>query len=139
MIIKTEKIVYKEITNPQDIAEILKKILKSEDPIDQDKEHFWSIGLNNRNQIVYIELVSLGTLNSSLVHPRETFRLAIMKGVASIMVAHNHPSGDTTPSMEDILLTKRLNEAGKIIGIDLIDHIIISKTSFISFKEKKLI
>jgi len=126
------------ITNPEKVAKILQKILKTEGRIDQDKEHFWVVGLNPRNVIKYLELVSLGTLDANLVHPREVFRLAIMKAVAQIVIAHNHPSDDPEPSEADLEITKRLEEAGKILGIEVIDHIIIAGKEFASFKDKKL-
>lgn len=115
------------ITNPEQIAEIFETIQKTEDEIDRMKEKCWVVGLNTRNFIVYVELVSLGTLNSSLVHPREVFRFAIMKAVSGIIVVHNHPSGDMNPSDDDLSLTRRLYDAGKILGIDLHDHIIIAE------------
>ncbi len=112
----------------QDVAEIFDTILKSEDEIDREKEHFWVIGLDAQNIIKYIELVSLGTLNSCLVHPREVFRLAILKAVAGIIILHNHPSGNVSPSNEDINVKERIKQAGEIIGITLMDSIIISGT-----------
>lgn len=136
MLIKCKK---KAIGNSDELAEVLIAILKSEDKIDRDKEHFWSIGLNCRSIIQYVELVSLGTLTASIVHPRETFGLAVMKRVASIIIAHNHPSGDPEPSEEDLLITKRLTEAGKILGIEVLDHIIISGKNHFSFNGKGLI
>ena len=131
----------KTIHFPKDIVEIMVRILNREDEIDRKKEHFWTVGLDSRNCIVYIELVSLGTLTASLVHPRETFRLAVMKGVASLMMIHNHPSGDSSPSGDDIDLTKRMVEAGKILGIEILDHIIITEREdkFFSFKEHKML
>ena len=99
---------------------------------DQLKEHFWAVGVNARNTIQYIELVSLGTLNASLVHPRESFRLAIQKSVACIFFVHNHPSGDAEPSAEDRAVTRRLKEAGEILGIQVVDHLVITATSFSS-------
>ena len=127
------------IKTPSQIAEILNKILSQEERYDQDKEHFYTIGLNARNIICYIELVSLGTLNANLSHPREIFRLAVRKGVASIMVAHNHPSNDSRPSSDDVEITKQLIEAGKILGIDMIDHIILTTDGYLSFREKGLL
>ncbi len=121
------------VKSAEDIANILFAVLASEDPIDQQKEHFWAIGLNGRNTIKYIELVSLGLVDRSLVHPRETFRLAIFEGVEAVIVAHNHPSGDPKPSREDGEVTKNLVEAGKIIGIKVLDHIIIGENIFYSF------
>ncbi|MDK2791596.1 MAG: repair protein RadC [Deferribacteres bacterium] len=128
----------KKIKSPRDIAEILQKILSSEDIIDQEKEHFWVIGLKTNNQIKYIELVSLGSLNETIVYPRETFRLAIMKGVNSIIVAHNHPSNEIEFSRNDIQITKRLKECGEILGIQLLDHILITTSSYLSMKQEGL-
>ncbi|HHT20803.1 MAG TPA: hypothetical protein GXZ74_05150 [Tissierellia bacterium] len=92
----------------------------------QSKENFVVIGVNIKNKPVFIESVSLGTINTSIVHPREVFRNAIRNNVVAIFVSHNHPSGDTAPSAEDIQVTKRLVEAGKIIGIPVLDHVIVS-------------
>jgi DNA repair protein RadC len=124
------------ITNPEQIAEIFQAIQRAENEIDRMKEKCWVVGLNTKNFIIYVELVSMGTLNASLVHPREVFRFAIMKGgVSGILAVHSHPSGDPEPSEDDIAITKRLHDAGKILGIDLIDHIIVTDgPAFISFK-----
>ena len=127
------------ISKPEDIAKILQAILKSEDKIDQDKEHFYAIHLNSRNIIKLIELVSLGTLDSGLIGPRETFRRAVIEGIAQIMVAHNHPSGETDPSEADIIITRKLEEAGKILDIELLDHIIFTADSFLSMKEERIL
>ena len=129
----------KEIVKPDDIYRILTDFLKSEDKVDQDKEHFWVFHLDCRNKIKLLELVSLGTLNSSLVHPREVFTRAVGERSAQIIIAHNHPSGEATPSEDDISITKRLVKAGEILGIELLDHIVITQSSFTSFKEKSLI
>jgi len=115
----------KRFTRPEDIAEIIRTILSKESEFDQQKEHFWVLGVNVKKVIQYIELVSLGSLSESIVHPRETFRFAVLKGVASIFIVHNHPAGDVEPSRADILITERLKKAGDIIGIKLLDHIII--------------
>jgi len=139
VIIKVKGENKKSIHNPQELFEILQKVLLAENRIDQDKEHFWSIGVDTRNRIKYIELVSLGTLNSSLVHPREMFRLAVIKGVASVILAHNHPSGDVEPSGTDLEVTNRLVKAGEILGIGVLDHIIISKDTYYSFADNNLI
>ena len=104
-----------------------------------DREHFRALLLNTRNQVIGTDKVSVGTLNSSTVHPRELFRNAIKRSAASVILVHNHPSGDPTPSREDIDITRRLIEAGKIIGIDVLDHIIIGDNKFTSFKAKGLI
>lgn len=140
----TEKPV--KVSTAESVYKIMSAILEREEGIDQEKEHFWVIGLNGRLVTKYIELVSLGTLNQSLVHPREVFRLAIMKGVASILLCHNHPSNAVDPSEDDLIITKRLVEAGKLLGIELIDHIIIGqphnedyKPLYLSLKEKGVI
>lgn len=134
MIISEHK---KRITNSEDIAVIMSCILSQESEYDQQKEHFWVLGTNVKNVIQYIDLVSLGTLDSSLVHPRETFRLAILKGVARIFCVHNHPGGDVEPSAADIKITEQLIKAGNIIGIKLLDHIIIANgtTEYKSFQK----
>jgi DNA repair protein RadC len=137
MLVKARK---QTVSNPRTVQEVLSKVLNSENEVDRMKEHFWVIGLSTRNAIQYIDLVSLGTLNASLVHPREVFRFSILKAVSSIILSHNHPSGDSEPSEEDLRITKRLVEAGKIIGIDVLDHIVIgSRDSFCSFKERGII
>jgi len=135
MIISAKK---KKITSSIEIASALKAILMAENEVDRDKEHFWVVGLNTKNVIQYVDLCSLGILNRSLVHPREVFRLAIMKGVSSIIVAHNHPSGEVTPSADDHEVTIDLKKAGEVVGITLLDHIIISaeETPHFSFLER---
>lgn len=100
------------------------------------KEHFVCLFLNTKNHVIGQETLSMGSLNASIVHPREVFRAAIKCSSASIICAHNHPSGDPTPSPEDISLTARLLQAGEIIGIDVLDHLIIGDSSFVSLKEK---
>lgn len=128
-----------KLRHGQDVNNIMQEIYNQVPEQDKTKEHFWILGLNTKNQINYIELVSLGTMSSSLVHPREVFKIAIMKDTASIIACHNHPSGDTRPSKEDITITKRLQEAGKIIGINLLDHLIISDGKYYSLMENGLI
>jgi DNA repair protein RadC len=100
------------------------------------QEHFVAIYLNTKNQVIHRKTVFIGSLNSSIVHPREVFKEAIKRSAASVICAHNHPSGDPTPSREDIEVTKRLAESGRIIGIELLDHLIIGDHTFISLKEK---
>ena len=123
MIISESK---KKIANAEDLNNILCAILKAETDIEFNKEHFWVIGTNVKSVIQYIDLAFLGSLTSCTVHPREVFRLAIHKGIAAIFVAHNHPGGCSQPSREDTIITKRLVEAGKILGIEVLDHIIIT-------------
>lgn len=103
------------------------------------KEHFVVLYLNARNQLIAKENISVGTLNASLVHPREIFEPAIKYLAAQIIVAHNHPSGDIEPSNGDMEVTMRLREAGKLLGVELMDHIIVTVKNFYSFKENKLI
>src|SRR3990167_5675043 len=103
------------------------------------KEHFIALYLNARNQLVHKETISMGTLNANLVHPREVFEPALKHSAAGIMVAHNHPSGDSAPSSADLEITKRLVEAGKILGIKVLNHIIITKENYFSFQDEKLL
>lgn len=102
-------------------------------------ERFVVFILNSKNAVAAIEIVSEGTLNASLVHPRETFRAAILGIGAAIIVAHNHPSGNREPSNEDLAITRQLTEAGKIIGIPLHDHVIFTQDGYTSFAERGLL
>ena len=106
---------------------------------DKNKEFLYALLLDTKNKIIGEELVSIGTLNSSLIHPREVFNPAIKASSNSIVLVHNHPSGDANPSKEDIEITKKLDDAGSILGINVFDHVIIGKNCFTSFKEKDLI
>jgi DNA repair protein RadC len=103
----------------------------------ENREYFIVIGLDTKNKPTYREINSIGTLNSSLIHPREVFKKAIIMSCNSIIIAHNHPSGDITPSDEDFKITKKLKEIGEIIGIKVLDHIIIAKNNFYSFEQKE--
>ena len=122
----------KELTDPEKVYRLIKSKLK-----DYHKEHFYIIILNSRNWSV--AEVSIGSLNASIVHPREVFAEAIKNKAASVIFVHNHPSGDPEPSEGDLITTKRLVEAGKILEIEVIDHIIITNNNFLSFKEHKLL
>jgi DNA repair protein RadC len=123
------------IKNSNHVAKVFLDLLILEDKIDQDKEHFYVMHLDVKSRITLVELVSLGTLNASLVHPRETFRRAVMQGSASIIVAHNHPSGEVDPSDADTNTTKKLLDAGELLGISMLDHIIFTKDKFYSFRD----
>lgn len=123
-----------KISSPDDIA-----YLVMEDMRYLSKEHFRAIFLNTKNIVISIKDISIGSLNSSIVHPREVFIEAIKMSAASLIVCHNHPSGDPSPSEEDIKVTKRLKEAGNILGIDLLDHLIIGDGRYISLREKNII
>lgn len=101
-----------------------------------NQEHLAVLFLDTKNQIIHNRTIFIGSLNSSIVHPREIFREAVKRSAASIICAHNHPSGDPTPSQEDIHVTKRLVEAGKIMGIEVLDHLIIGNRKYTSLKEK---
>lgn len=100
------------------------------------REHFRVLLLDTKNKVLGMEEISIGSLNTSLVHPREVFRPAIRKACASVILIHNHPSGDPTPSSEDIAVTRRLYEAGRLLGIEVLDHVVIGDGRFVSFREK---
>lgn len=118
------------ITCPQDAADLLTEELRY-----QREEHFVCLFMDTKNTVIGQKTLSIGSLNASIVHPREVFRAAIQRSSASILCAHNHPSGDPTPSPEDIRLTKRLAEAGELVGIELLDHLVIGDSRFVSLKE----
>ncbi|PYI52247.1 RadC family protein [Paenibacillus flagellatus] len=118
------------IRSPQDVSLLLTEELRY-----LQKEHFVCLFLNTKNHVIGQETLSIGSLNASIVHPREVFLAAIKRSSASIICAHNHPSGDPTPSPEDIDITRRLVEAGSVIGIDVLDHIIIGDRTNVSLKE----
>ncbi len=122
------------IGGPQDVSNLLMPELRY-----QKKEHLKSILLNTKNRVLAIKTVSVGDLSSSIVHPREVYKDAVIASAASIIVAHNHPSGDPTPSAEDVVVTKRLIQSGEIMGIDLLDHIVLGDGTFVSLKERGLI
>jgi len=122
----------KELTDPKKVYQLIKSKLK-----DYHKEHFYIIALDSRNHS--IAEVSVGSLNASVVHPREVFAEAIKNKAASVIFAHNHPSGDPEPSEDDLVTTKQLTEAGKILGIEVVDHIIVTKNNYFSFKDGNLI
>jgi len=106
---------------------------------DKTREHLMALFLNARNEMIYKKPMFVGTLNANLVHPREIFQEALKQNAASVILVHNHPSGDPEPSEDDLEITKRIIEAGKIMGIEVLDHIIITKTKVFSFKENKLL
>jgi DNA repair protein RadC len=119
------------IRSPEDAASFLMQDMTS-----LQQEHFVCLFLNVKNQVIHKKTIFVGSLNASIVHPREIFREAVKRSAASIICSHNHPSGVPTPSPEDIDVTNRLFEAGKIVGVDLLDHVIIGDHQFISMKEK---
>ncbi|MBS4031050.1 MAG: DNA repair protein RadC [Clostridiales bacterium] len=103
------------------------------------REHFRVLLLDTKNKVLGIEEISIGSLNTSLVHPREVFRPAIRRACASLILVHNHPSGDPTPSREDLDVTRRLCEAGRLVGIEILDHVVIGDGKYLSFREKGLL
>ncbi len=122
------------IRTPVDVHNLLRERMRH-----YDREHFKAVFLNTKHHVITVETVSVGSLNSSLVHPRELFKNSIKRSAAALILAHNHPSGDPTPSIEDIEITRRLAEVGNIIGIQVLDHIIIGENGFVSLKEQGII
>lgn len=118
------------LRSPKDVFNLLEPDFRYE-----QKEHFICLFLNTKNRLIFKEVISVGSLNAAIVHPREVFHAAIRRSSASLICAHNHPSGDPEPSIEDVNLTKRLIAAGEIIGIEVLDHVIIGSNRFYSLKE----
>ena len=122
------------ISFPQTVADLVAKYVGT-----PDREMFIVLAVNVRNKITGIHTVSVGSLDTSIVHPREVFKFAILANASSIIVAHNHPSGDTTPSSDDIELTKRLKQASEILAIDLLDHLVMGHDGqYLSFRDRGL-
>lgn len=124
----------KKISSPKDIAELYIPLLR-----DELQEKFFVVCLSSSNRIIKHELLFVGTLNSSLVHPREIFKTALANNSANIILMHNHPSGNAEPSHEDISITRKISDAGKLLEIQIFDHIIIAGNSYTSFVEKRLL
>lgn len=122
-----------ELSNPGAVVEYLSSRVKP------DREQFLVILLTTKNHVIDVEYVTEGTLNATLVHPREIFKPAIKRSAHAIILAHNHPSGDPTPSKEDHMVTRRMVEAGKTIGIEVLDHLVLGKGHYISFRERRLL
>ncbi|TDA67703.1 MAG: DNA repair protein RadC [Clostridia bacterium] len=122
------------IGTPADVADLVRPLLEG-----ADREHFLVLCLDTKNRVSAIHTVSVGTLNSSPVHPREVFKAAILANAASVILAHNHPSGDPEPSRDDREVTARLVECGKILGIGLLDHVVLGEGRFYSLKEAGLL
>lgn len=118
------------ISGPADVAALLTPQMRH-----LPQEAFKCVLLNTKHQVIQVLTVSLGTLNASLVHPRELFREAVKRSCAAVILAHNHPSGNPSPSQEDIALTRRLAEAGKLLGIEVLDHVVLGDGTFFSFKQ----
>jgi DNA repair protein RadC len=122
-----------ELTSPQSVVKAVRADIQ-----DKAREHFKLVVLNIRNKVMGIYTISVGTANASLVHPREVFKSAIARSASSVVLAHNHPSGNPEPSEDDVRLTQRLVEAGRLLGIEVLDHIIVTNKDFVSFKERGL-
>jgi len=119
------------IKSPEDGADYVMEEMR-----DLKQEHFIAMFLNTKNQVIHRQTIFIGSLNASIVHPREVYKEAVKRSAASVICAHNHPSGDPTPSQEDIHVTRRLTECGKMLGIELLDHLVIGDRNFVSLKEK---
>jgi DNA repair protein RadC len=123
-----------KINNAQDVFNYYSDELEN-----KKKEQFYALFLNTKNQIIGEELISVGTLNTSIIHPREVFNPAIKASANSLILIHNHPSGDVKPSKDDIEITKKLENAGSLLGISVVDHVIVGKNSYLSFKDQDLL
>src|SRR5512145_1945497 len=121
----------RKICSPKDVYTLMYPKMR-----EQKKERFITLYLDTKNQILKEEVVSIGSLNASIVHPREVFKSALMESSASVIMVHNHPSGDPSPSREDIMVTEKLVEGGKLLGIDILDHIIIGDGRYVSLKDE---
>lgn len=134
--VKEGSILYakRKISQPSDCVQLIRDYID-----DLDREIFVVVALDTKNQPTAIQTVSVGTLNASLVHPREVYKMAILSNAASIIISHNHPSGISKPSKEDMDITQRLSECGKLLGINVLDHVIIGDNEHTSFKERGLI
>jgi DNA repair protein RadC len=129
---KTQKI---KLLNSADIYNVMQQILLRENKIDRNKEHFWTIGLDNSNRILYIELISLGGTAQAPAEPMQVFRVGVLKGAVRMILIHNHPSGELKPSQEDLDITDRLIQVGIILNIRVIDHLIITEKAYNSFTD----
>ncbi|AWH78802.1 JAB domain-containing protein [Clostridioides difficile] len=132
-LVKESSVLYetRKISNPYDAYRLVKNFL-----VDSDREKFVVVCLDTKNQPVSIEIVSIGTVNSAMVHPREVFKVAVLSNASKIICFHNHPSGNTNFSKEDEVITKRLQKCGEILGIELVDHIVVGDDDkYFSFKE----
>jgi DNA repair protein RadC len=121
----------RKICSPKDVYTLMYPKMR-----EQKKEKFITLCLDTKNQILREEVISTGSLNASIVHPREVFKSALMESSASVIMIHNHPSGDPSPSREDIMVTEKLVEGGKLLGIDVLDHIIIGDGRYVSLKDE---
>ena len=122
------------VVDGQDVFDIMRRILLREERIDQDKEHFWMVGLDVSSRLLFIELVVIGGVYSVTIKPAETFRVAVWKNAVSVVLVHNHPGGAVRPSEEDKDVTDHLIQVGRILNINVVDHLIIAPETFFSFE-----
>jgi len=127
-----------KIKDGYDLYVVMQQILLRQQKIDRNREHVWAVGLATDNSILHIELVSMGTINKSLVEPMEVFSFALQKRAVKLILVHNHPSGSLEPSESDIDITDRLVQTGVIVNLPLVDHLIITELSFYSFEQSGL-
>ena len=128
-----------KILNGDDLYGIMQRILLRADKIDQDREHFWIVGLANNNRILFIELISLGSVNATVAEPMDVFSFALQKRAVKIVLVHNHPSGELKPSAADLDNTDRLIQVGIIVNTEVYDHLIITERSYLSFRDTGLL
>jgi DNA repair protein RadC len=128
-----------KVLNSDDLYGVMQRILLRQDKIDRNKEHFWTVGLDIKNSILYIELISMGGTSMTVVEPMQVFRVGVLKGAVKMILVHNHPSGELKPSEADKDITDRLLQVGNILQIEVIDHLIIAELSYLSFKDLGLL
>jgi len=133
---KNQKI---KILNSADIYKVMQQVLLRENKIRRNQEHFWVVGLDNANKILFVELIGLGAVNRVGASPSDVFRMAIYKMTVRMVLVHNHPSGSLEPSEKDLDFTDHMLKAGKLINIEIIDHLIISETGYTSFDDRGII
>jgi DNA repair protein RadC len=139
MQVKLTEIEKIKLLNSEDIYHVMQRVLMRENKIERNKEHFWIIGLAQNNRILYIELISLGTIKSTLVEPMEVFSIALQKRTVKIILVHNHPSGSMRPSEADKDITDKLIQVGLFLNIPVIDHLIINEKTYYSFDDNGVI
>jgi len=124
----------KVIRGPEDVVAVIGRRLRKE-----QREHFLVLLLNARHEVLGKETISIGSLNASIVHPREVFKPAVLASAASLVLVHNHPSGDPEPSEEDVAISKRLVQAGELLGISVLDHVVIASRGVVSLRSRQLL
>jgi len=124
-----------KVASSDNVAALLQKWIAELDEVDRNKEYFFTVLFDTRNKLKVVDVISVGTVNASLVHPREVYKRAILESAVWLLIAHNHPSGNSEPSNEDLKVTERIVNAGGIIGIELQDHIILGSGQYYSFRE----